>query len=55
VRLQLSIFNLLNTRASSAAYLYTSRLPGEPPEGVTGFQAHPLEPISGVLKVTVNF
>jgi outer membrane receptor protein involved in Fe transport len=55
VRLQLSIFNLLNTRANSAAYFYTSRLPGEPPEGVTGFQAHPLEPISGVLKVTVNF
>jgi outer membrane receptor protein involved in Fe transport len=54
VRVQLSIFNLFNTHANSSAYYYTSRLPGEPPAGVTGFQAHPLEPISGVLKITVN-
>jgi len=55
VRVQLSIFNLFNTHANSSAYYYASRLAGEPSEGVTGFQAHPLEPISGVLKVTVNF
>lgn len=55
VRVQLSIFNLFNTHANSSAYYYTSRLPGEPSEGVTGFQFHPLEPISGMLKVTVNF
>jgi outer membrane receptor protein involved in Fe transport len=52
VRLQLSIYNLFDTRANSSAYYYTTRIQGEPAEGVTGFQAHPLEPLSGVLKVT---
>jgi outer membrane receptor protein involved in Fe transport len=52
LKVQLSIYNLFNTRANSSAYWYTGRLPGEPPEGITGLQVHPLEPISGVLKVT---
>jgi outer membrane receptor protein involved in Fe transport len=52
LKVQLSIYNLFNTKANSSAYYYTSRLPGEPPEGVTGLQVHPLEPISAVLKVT---
>jgi hypothetical protein len=46
---------VLNTKANSSAFYYTARLPGEPAEGVAGFQVHPLEPISGVLKVTVTF
>jgi hypothetical protein len=50
---QLSVYNLFNTRANASAFYYTSRLPGEPAEGVAGIQFHPLEPISGVLKVTV--
>jgi hypothetical protein len=29
-------------------------LRGEPRVGVTGYQSHPLEPLSGVLKVTVD-
>jgi outer membrane receptor protein involved in Fe transport len=53
-RVQLSIYNLLNTRADSSAYYYTSRLPGEPAAGVTGFQVHPLEPISAVVKMTAT-
>lgn len=52
IKVQLSIYNLFNTHADSSAYYYTSRLPGEPAEGVAGIQVHPLEPISGVLKVT---
>jgi outer membrane receptor protein involved in Fe transport len=52
LKVQLSIYNVLNTRADSSAYYYTSRLPGEPAAGVAGIQTHPLEPISGVLKVT---
>jgi TonB-dependent receptor-like protein len=52
LKVQLSIFNLFNTKANSSAYAYTSRLPGEPADGVTGPQVHPLEPISGILKVT---
>ena len=52
IKVQLSIYNLFNTHANSSAYYYTSRIPGEPADGVTGIQVHPLEPISGVLKVT---
>ena len=52
LKVQLSVYNVFNTRANSSAYYYTSRLPGEPADGVAGVQFHPLEPISGVLKVT---
>ena len=52
LKVQLSVYNLFNTKANSSAYDYTSRIPGEPADGVTGLQVHPLEPISGVLKVT---
>jgi outer membrane receptor protein involved in Fe transport len=55
VKVQLSIFNLFNTRANSSAYFYGSRLQGEPAEGVDGFQVHPIEPIAGLLKVTATF
>ena len=51
IKVQLSIYNLFDTKADSSAYYYTSRLPGEPAEGVAGIQVHPLEPISAVLKV----
>ncbi|MDB6045281.1 MAG: TonB-dependent receptor [Gammaproteobacteria bacterium] len=52
LKVQLSIYNLFNTKADSSAYYYAARLPGEPAQGVEDFQIHPLEPISGVLKVT---
>ena len=55
VKVQLSIFNLFNTRANSSAYFYGSRLQGEPAEGVEGFQVHPIEPLAGLLKVTATF
>jgi outer membrane cobalamin receptor len=55
LKLQFDVFNLLNTKADSAAYYYTSRLPGEPAEGVAGFQVHPLEPISFQGKATWTF
>ena len=55
LRLQATIFNLTNTKANAAAYFYTARLPGEPPEGVDGMQVHPLEPISGNVKATWYF
>ncbi len=53
VKLQLSLYNLFNTHANSSAYYYTSRLAGEPAAGVDGIQVHPLEPFSGVLKLTL--
>jgi outer membrane receptor protein involved in Fe transport len=55
LKLQLSIFNLFNSHADSATYDYTTRLPGEPAEGINDFQVHPLEPISAVLNATLLF
>ncbi len=55
LKVQMSIFNLLNTKANAAAFYYTSRLAGEPSEGVTDFQVHPLEPISARFAVTATF
>jgi outer membrane receptor protein involved in Fe transport len=55
LKVQLNIFNVFNTRANSSAYFYTSRLPGEPAGGVGGLQVHPLEPLSGTVKVTMIF
>ena len=55
LKIQLSIFNLFNTKANAAAFYYTSRLPGEPLAGVADFQVHPLEPISARLGATATF
>jgi hypothetical protein len=55
LKLQLSLYNLFNTHANSSAYDYTSRVRGEPLDGVDGLQVHPLEPFSGVLKITAYF
>jgi len=44
--LRVGVFNLLDSKDDAADYYYTSRLPGEPAAGVTGFQVHPLEPRS---------
>ena len=52
LKVQLSLYNLFNTHANSSAYYYTSRLQGEPAPGIDGIQVHPLEPFSGVLKLT---
>ena len=55
LKLQLGVYNLFDSRADAAAYFYTSRLPGEPPEGVAGDQVHPLEPISARLTISATF
>lgn len=42
----LDAFNLFNTKASQIDYFYTSRLPGEPAEGVADRHFHPVEPFA---------
>jgi hypothetical protein len=44
VRMQLSVLNLLNSRASDIQYFYASRLAGEPAGGVEDVHFHPVEP-----------
>lgn len=51
-KLQVSVFNLLNSHDDAAAYYYTSRLLGEPVAGVTDYQVHPLEPRSVRFSIT---
>jgi hypothetical protein len=44
VRLQLSVLNVFNARASDIQYYYASRLAGEPAGGVDDIHFHPVEP-----------
>ena len=53
--MRVDIFNLSDTHASASSAYYTSRLPGEPAEGVTDYQLHPLEPISARFGLTALF
>jgi outer membrane receptor protein involved in Fe transport len=51
-KLGVGVFNLFDSKDNAADYYYTGRLPGEPAEGVTGFQVHPLEPRSARFSIT---
>jgi outer membrane receptor protein involved in Fe transport len=44
VRLQATVLNLLDTKASDIQYFYESRLQGEAPGGVGDVHFHPVEP-----------
>ena len=54
-RVQVSIYNLFDAHASASSAYYTSRLTGEPAQGVTDDQLHPLEPISARFSVQATF
>ncbi len=53
--LTLQAFNLTNRKAADIDYYYTSRLPGEPAEGVDDIHFHPLEPRNLRLGLTWRF
>ncbi len=53
VRLQLSVLNVFDARESDIQYYYTSRLPGEPAEGVNDVHFHPAEPRQ--LRISVGW
>ena len=48
---QATVFNLLDAKVSDIDYFYTSRLRGEPPEGVAGVHTHPSAPRT--LRITL--
>ncbi len=54
-KLGVSVFNMFQSKDEAADYFYTSRLPGEPAEGIADFQSHPLEPRSARFSVTKSF
>jgi len=51
----LDVFNLLDAHTSDIDYYYTSRLPGEPAEGVDDMHTHPSEPRTFRISVTHYF
>ena len=53
--LVLDAFNLLDAEASDIDYLYASRLPGEPSEGVEDIHTHPTLPRTLRLSMRVRF
>ena len=54
-RIQISVLNLLNSRADDIQYFYTSRLRGEPAFGVDDVHSHPVEPRQLRLSVEHKF
>jgi outer membrane receptor protein involved in Fe transport len=55
VRLTLEGFNLLNSDVSDIDYFYTSRLDGEPAEGVEDIHLHPSLPRAARLSLQLSF
>ena len=55
LKLQATAFNLTNVKANAGAFYYAARLKGEPVDGVNDYQNHPIEPLSGNIKVTWTF
>jgi len=60
IKLQLSIYNLLNTRAWASEYYYATNITQAEvakygTNGVSDYQVHPLEPISARFTATVLF
>ncbi len=55
VKLALDVFNLFNVADSDIDYFYTSRLPGEPPDGVADVHTHPTLPRTARVNLIVGF
>ena len=51
----LEAFNLLDSDVSDIDYFYTSRLPGEPSDGVEGIHFHPSIPRTARVMLNVDF
>ena len=54
-QLTADVFNLFDRKASDVDYYYTSRLPGEPAEGVDDIHYHPVEPRTLRLTLRASF
>ena len=55
LRVELEAFNLANRKVSAIDYYYTSRLSGEPAEGVADIHFHPIESRSFRLSLNASF
>jgi outer membrane receptor protein involved in Fe transport len=55
LRVNLEVFNLGNARVSDIDYYFTSRLPGEPLQGVADIHTHPTVPRTARANLIVRF
>ena len=55
LHVELEGFNLTNRKVSAIDYFYTSRLPGEPVDGVADIHFHPIESRSFRLSLNASF
>ena len=53
--IQASVFNLLDAEVSDIDYFYTSRLPGEPLQGVDDIHTHPSAPRTFRVGLAASF
>jgi len=54
VKLSVDVFNIFNAADSDIDYFYTSRLPGEPLDGVSDIHTHPTLPRTARLSLVVG-
>jgi hypothetical protein len=54
-RIVLDVVNLFDSRDSDIDYYYTSRLPGEPAQGVDDIHTHPLQPRTARVSLRFDF
>jgi outer membrane receptor protein involved in Fe transport len=54
-RLAVDVFNFLNAKDSEIDYFYTSRLPGEPLDGIDDIHTHPTIPRTARVSLMVGF
>jgi hypothetical protein len=54
-RVVLEMFNLFDAEVSDIDYFYTSRLPGEPADGMDDVHAHPALPRSARIGFQLSF
>ena len=55
VQLAVDVLNIFDKKNSDVSYFYTSRLPGEPLQGVDDFHIHPAEPRTVRVSATYKF
>jgi outer membrane receptor protein involved in Fe transport len=55
VKVALDVFNLLKAADSDIDYFYTSRLPGEPLDGIADIHTHPTVPRTARVNLVVGF
>lgn len=53
--LMVEVLNLTNSKRDDIAYLYASRLPGEPAAGIEDVHFHPVEPRAVRAGIKINF